>query len=439
MPERTATARLGGDQPPPAEDRPPPPGEQPLAFHDLSFQPDGDEVTVGRLDAGAFIVLPEDGAALLRRLVDGSTCTEAALWYADTYGETVDVADFVTSLDELGFLRPPGGPATPPPAPVRWQRLGRALFSPVGAVAYVLLISAWVAAMVRSPDLAPSYRHVFFTNYLSVVVVTMFVAQAPLILLHEAAHALAGRRLGLRSKLSIGRRLYYLVVQTTMDGLVAVPRRKRYLPILAGMLTDVAVLAALTLFAAATREADGNFSTVGGLALGLAYATVLRLVWQGFFFLQTDVYYLVVTVLGCVDLQKTSKQSVANGWARLRGRPAPHDPRDWHPRDRSAARWYSVLICVGYTFALLTMAVSLPPIASRAVHTVAAHLSGSGPHWWAGLADSVVFLLMVVGELVVVAVLYALERRSRRASASQTPQTPQASSRPDSSGVSHAR
>src|SRR5215813_14706271 len=70
-------------------------------------------------------------------------------------------------------------------------------------------------------------------------------------LVHEGYHALAGRRLGLNSTLRIGHRFIYVVFETSLDGLVAVPRRQRYLPMLAGMLTDVVALAALILAAAA--------------------------------------------------------------------------------------------------------------------------------------------------------------------------------------------
>ncbi|WP_406207426.1 hypothetical protein OH807_34785 [Kitasatospora sp. NBC_01560] len=411
MPERPAATEPGVGQPPHTE--------RPLAFHTLVFQPDGDEVTVGRLDEGTFVVLPADGAALLRRLVDGESRADAARWYAQTYGEPVDVDDFVSDLDELGFLRQPGEQAPPPPAPVRWQRLGRAVFSPAGGVLYLVLLAGWLTAMVRSPDLVPSYRHLFFTPYMSVLVAVMFLAQAPLILLHEAAHALAGRRLGLPSRLSIGRRLYFVVFQTALDGLVAVERRKRVLPMIAGMLTDVGVLAVLTLFAAATRTADGELSLLGGVALGLGYSTVLRLLWQCFFFLRTDVYYLVVTVLGCVDLQTTAKQLLADRWARLLRRPPPYDPEDWHPRDRAVARWYSVLMAVGYSVALVTMAVNLPPIVARAYRTVLEQLSGDPLHRLAGLADSVLFLLMTVGELALATVLFLRERRARRTAAAR--------------------
>ncbi|SEL16515.1 hypothetical protein [Streptacidiphilus jiangxiensis] len=395
--------------------------EQRLAFQRLTFLPEGDEVTVGVPDRDTYVVLPADGAALLRRLAEGSSCAAAAQWYLEEYGEPVDVADFVADLDELGFLRAPGedeGHGGPDEArqdvPVRWRRLGRAVFSPVGAVLYLALVAAWVAAMVRTPALVPNYHHLFFTRYLSVVMVSMFVAQMPLVLLHEAAHALAGRRLGLHSRLSIGRRLHYLVFLTTLDGLVSVPRRKRFLPILAGVLTDVAVLAALTLVAAVTRRGDGSLPLVGAVALAMAYLTVLRLLWQCWFFLQTDVYFLVVTVLGCVDLQTTAKQMLGDRCRALWGRAPRHDPERWHPRDRRVARWYSLMIVAGYGFLLGTLAYGLVPTAYKVFATVVDRLSGHGGGGTAAITDSALVLLLSIGEIAVAFGLYLRERRARR-------------------------
>lgn len=384
-----------------------------LAFHPLSFQEDGDEVTVGLIDQSSFVVLPADGAALLRRLVDGATATDAAAWFLATFGEPVDVAAFIDDLDELGFLRKAG--ETPAELPrIRWMRLGRMVFSPVGALTYVALIAAAIAAMVRSPVLVPSYRNLFFTHYMSIMALTFYLGQMPLILLHEVAHALAGRRLGLRSRLSIGRRLYFIVFQTTMDGLVGVPRGRRVLPILAGMLTDIGVVATLTLLAAATRDADGRLSLVGGVLLALAFTTVLRVAWQGWFFLQTDVYYLVVTVLGCVDLQTTARQLLANRLRHLLRRPARYDPALWHPRDYTVARWYSGMIVAGYGIALAVLATNVWPATIRVLGTVLGRLAGNGAQGGAGLADSAVILLLTVGELSLAAALFVRDHRHAR-------------------------
>ena len=168
---------------------------------------------------------------------------------------------FLDDLDELGFLRDPGE-AAQAALPVRWERLARLVFSPAGAGCLAAALIASAVVMVRSPELVPSYHDLFFTHYMTVLELVTFLGQFPLILLHELAHALAGRRLGLRTRLSIDRRMYYVVFVTEMDGLVTVPRRKRYLPMLAGMLTDLLVLAILILLADVTRQPDGAVSPV---------------------------------------------------------------------------------------------------------------------------------------------------------------------------------
>ena len=169
-----------------------------------------------------------------------------------------------------------------------------------------------MVACLLDPRLIPDHQNVFFTDYLLLVELTVVVGQAPLILLHEGAHVLAGRRLGLRTRVRLGQRWYFLVFETVMDGLVSVPRRQRYLPIVAGVLTDIGVIAALTLVAAATRASDGEFSLLGGICLALAFTTLPRIAWQFYFFLQTDGYYLVSTVLGTVDLHGAARGLLRN-------------------------------------------------------------------------------------------------------------------------------
>ena len=174
----------------------------------------------------------------------------------------------------------------------------------------------------------------FFTDYLLVIELTVLIGQAPLILLHESAHVLAGRRLGLRTRVRLGQRWYFLGLRNR-DGWnwVSVPRRQRYLPILAGVLTDIGVIAALTLIAAMTRSSDGTFTLVGGICLALAFTTLPRIAWQLYFFLQTDGYFLVSTVLGTIDLHGAATGLLRNRVNRWRRRPDLQTPMDtWHPR-----------------------------------------------------------------------------------------------------------
>ncbi|GAA2997317.1 hypothetical protein [Actinokineospora diospyrosa] len=380
--------------------------DRPLALHPLTFHADGEEVTVGRADIGLFGVFPPDGAELVRKLADGVTPNAAAAWYAEEYGETVDIGEFLEILVEYEMLVG-DGEVVAAVEPVRWRGLGRALFSWWAWAVYALVVLGGVAVMITVPGLAPHASNMFFTESLVVVQLALFFGQVPLILVHESFHALAGRRLGINSSLSIGRRFYFLVFETRMDGLVAVPRKQRYLPILAGLLADAVVLGLCALVAAVV----GPEHLVGRVALAFAFITLLRAVWQFYFFLRTDLYYLVCTVLGCNDLQTVAGQMLRLKVAKLlRRNSTPVDESSWHPRDREVARWYVWLLVAGYAFLALSGLFALVPAAAHVVQVIATRLSG-GPTAL-GLLDAALFLVLTIGPVIAAAVL---AYRSRRA------------------------
>ncbi|MEU8032683.1 hypothetical protein AB0C13_29300 [Streptomyces sp. NPDC049099] len=394
--------------------------DEPVRLHPLTYLEEGDEVTVGRADIESYGLFPPDGAALLRRLEAGTPPNAAAQWYTEQYGEQVDMAEFLDVLEELELVVKAGEKVAAPTGPVRWQRLGRAVFSPIAWGIYGLIVLAALVAMIRQPHLAPHYQNLFFTRR-SLVLLTLGIVlgQVPWILLHEAAHALAGRRLGLNSTLSISRRFYYVVFVTALDGLVAVPRRKRYLPMLAGMITDVLVVSGLTLVAAALQGADGVTADVRRLLLSMAFAVVLRLVWQFYFFLRTDLYYLAITVLGCNDLQTTARQMLRNRLMRLLNKPGRMaDESRWGERDRQIARWYAWLMVAGYVFLTVTLLTAAIPTGIRltevAVHKLGSDLSP------ANAADVLTFLVINFWEPVFAAYL-ALRAWRRRTRTSATP------------------
>ncbi|GIE91013.1 hypothetical protein [Actinoplanes regularis] len=378
----------------------------------LVYLDEGDEVTVGRPDTDSYAVLPADGAELVRRLADGMTPRAAARWYAEAFGADVDIEEFLADLAELN-LAEVGPQPVPAPAPVRFQRLGRLLLAPPALLGYGLIVLAAVVMAARHHDLAPGYGHLFFTPYFAVVEIGLFLGQFPLMLLHESAHVLAGRRLGLRTRVSVGFRFYYFVLQTEMDGLVAVPARKRVLPMVAGVGTDLVVASLLTLIAAALRGPGGSQPLLGRLALALAFTTLLRVVWQFYFFLRTDLYYVVSLVLGCVDLHGTAKAMLRNRFWRLRRRPDRLvDGSAWHPRDVRAGRWYAAFMVAGYGLSALMLVVAVLPAAYHFVSGVLGHLNGSAGV--RGVADAAAFLGLNLLQLALVATLAVRARRSRR-------------------------
>jgi hypothetical protein len=389
---------------------------QPLRLHPLTYLDEGDEVTAGRADTSSFGLFPADGAALLRQLEAGRPPAEAARWYAEQYGQEVDIGEFLEVLEDLGLIAADGEPAQPP-ARIRWQRLGAALFSKPAWAAYAALTGAAAVAMIRQPALAPAYGHLFFVRSSLVILMAGVVAgQLPLVLLHEAFHALAGRRLGLNSTLRIGRRFYYVVFVTSLDGLVAVPRRQRYLPMLAGMIADVLAVAGLTLAAAPLLHATGAAGLAGRLLLSMAFGAVLRLAWQFYFFLRTDLYYLATTAAGCNDLQTVARAMLVNRFWRLVRRPGRRaDPAAWHPRDASIARWYSWLMAGGYVLLTVMLVTTAFPVGVR-LTGIAVHELVTAPSP-ARIADALAFLGLNFWEPALAAglAIASLRRRVRPA------------------------
>lgn len=382
-----------------------------VRLHRLTMVAEDDGVMVGRPDIGSYALFPPEGAEALRMLDSGSTVAEVAVWYERTYETSLDLDDFLKVIEELQFVVGPGEerPAAPR---IRWQRLGRCVFARPAMLGYAVLIGAAMVAMVRRPALRPSFHHLFFTDQLSLIPIILTAALVPAILLHESFHALAGRRLGLPSTLSIGRRLYYVVAETRLDSLLSVPRRQRYLPFVAGILADLILISTLTLVAAAL-SGNGVAGWLSGLFLAIAFTSVLRLIWQLMFYLETDLYFVFTTALRCADLHNAARFNIKAGVRRLLHREPPQPDVEWTDRDRLVARWYSPLLVLGYAFSLGSLAWAGVPAALHFWSLILDRFQGSSTQV-EGIVDAVVFIALTLWQPVLLAYVFLRDRRARK-------------------------
>jgi hypothetical protein len=349
---------------------------------------------------------------------------QAGSWYQSTYGEPVDLNDFLSTIESLGFL---ASSQTMPGADrqaseqdeeqvgLRW--LGRAVFSPVAWLVYLAVLVGWAFMVTQHHGLAPHPRQVFFTDSLLLVQLTLIFGQAPCIFLHEAFHVLAGRRLGLSSRLQPNTRLYFVVFETEMNGLLTVPRRRRYLPFLAGMVLDVQLICGLGLLAFATGAAGPHPSLLPRLLLAVALPVVPRLGFQFLLFLQTDIYYVFATALGCYDLHAATSALIRNRIHRLLGHPERMvDESQWSERDRQVARWYAPFAIAGAGVMIALGVLVVVPILAHVAALVAGGLgdNNSGPRFW----DTAVSITFNGLQILLFAVIALRNRaRSRRGSA----------------------
>jgi hypothetical protein len=385
----------------------------PLTFHPLSFVPEGPDVLVGRLGSDSYAVLPADGAELLNRMTTGTAPTDAAAWYEATYGQTLDIDDFMASIADLGFLCHEGQPAVPAAAPVGLQRLAAAVFSVPAFVLYAAIFVGYLASVLADPQVAPNPKHIFVTDSLALVEILVVFGQLPWLCLHEAAHVLAGRRVGLPSRLGFGTRLYFVVFETRMPSLLSVPRRQRYLAFVAGMLLDVVAISGLGLLAYATHLAGGAWNTVGAVALAMAFPICTRLAYQFLLFLETDVYYVVATALGCYDLHAATKAIVANRIWRVLRRPDRIQSLDvWTDQDRRVARAYAPFFTAGVAVIITVGVFAIIPVLTEIARLgrVALAQGTSSPRFW----DAVVFISLNLAQFTFLAYLSVRKRLQLR-------------------------
>lgn len=375
-----------------------------------------DGVMVGRPDIGSYALFPAEGAEALGMLEAGTPMSAVAAWYEQTCGSSLDVADFLEVLGDLQFMLAEGEDRPAEPI-IRWQRLGRWTFSWPAWAAYAALTIAAVVAMIRAPYLRPTYHHIFFTHYLSLIPVVLTAALIPAILLHESYHALAGRRLGLPSTLTIGRRFYYLVAETRLDSLFSVPKTKRYLPFLAGMLADIVLISALTLVAALLHDL-GLPTWCAGVCLAIAFSGLLRVIWQFMFYLETDLYFVISHALRCPDLQAAARFRINVRLRRLVHRLPPQAEIVWGERDEGMARWYAPVLLAGYGFSLFSLLWAGIPSAVHFFSLIIDRFIGAGAPA-TGILDALSFIGLSSLQWGLVIYVAVRDRRARRARANQ--------------------
>lgn len=329
-----------------------------VRFLPFTRQIEGEDAVIGRPEARVFLALPVEALELLDELQAGKSIGEVQEEHRRKTGELPDLESLLSYLEERGFLAPDGplaaGSVSRPETPIRYhfagfpQGLAQKLFGRAALTAYGLLILLAMAAAFGDPRLRPSWKHLFFDQHVTLMASLLMVSGLLLTFLHEMGHLVAARARGVSCTLGISNRFWVLVAETDMTGVWALPRSQRYLPILAGPLVDAVCGAFLTLVL------FGHYHGLIGLpplltrfVQALATVYILKMVWQLYFFVRTDFYYVYTMTFGCRNLMKDTQDFLRNRFFRLIRRTPPVDQSHIPAREMKAIRFYSGFWLVG--------------------------------------------------------------------------------------------
>jgi hypothetical protein len=213
---------------------------------------------------------------------------------------------------------------------------------------------------------------------------------------HEVCHWLAARAEGVSSRITVSRRLYFLVLEIDLTGLWSLPRRRRYSALLAGMAFDSVVLAGLLI--ARFGDSAGLWAlgeAAGRMLTALTFVEIVEIVSQFWIFARTDLYAVLITATGCVNLLRVNHLMVRRAVRRT----TPEQERELaesHERDLQVARWFRWAYLLGLGAAVWFFVVYFAPATIRLVTWIVTSLAHSGlasEHFWEALLFGGLLLL----------------------------------------------
>lgn len=279
----------------------------------LSVQKEGESYYIGNAELDEFYQFPEEGLNIIRMLQGGASVATIETTLAQTSEESIDVREFIDTLLEIGFIHPEAERH-------RFQesveavrntdkrlvfranpRIARMVFSWPSLVLYLGIVGYAAYSAIQDPQLRLNLEAFYLERNLTLTLVVLLLMYAFTASLHELGHMLAAARQGVDSRLGFSNRLWDIVAEADMTGLLALPREKRYLPMAAGMLVDVFSIAAITLILKWLFANSPNGFAIQ-LLQALALQITISITWQFNIFLRTDVYYLICNYFGYADL-----------------------------------------------------------------------------------------------------------------------------------------
>jgi putative peptide zinc metalloprotease protein len=397
--------------------------QQRLVLRPLSVTRQDNEFLVGDPVGGDFVALPEIAIIIIDAIRSGHSLGEVAEIAARHAGEDVDVIDFAETLIELGFVaeidsHPLDGQARRRGDGGRigeWlAQLARPLFSSPAWLVYGALFTACVATLVIQPRFRPRGSDLLFLPNPAESIALVTLAGCLIASLHECAHWLAARVEGVPARIGVGRRWYFLVLQTDLTALWSLPRRRRFGPLLAGMALH-SVLLSVLLTARITAHAGiwHPATTVTRLIAALAASTVVGLAFQFFIFLRTDLYAVLVTRLGCLNLTRVTQLVLKRSVRELPERER-FELDQASSNDLRTARWYRWLYLAGILGAAWFFVTFFGPDVLTITRWTASSLRSTAPSqpaFW----EALLFAALALAPVVLTILLYLQERFRRLA------------------------
>ncbi|AZU60840.1 hypothetical protein [Neobacillus mesonae] len=360
--------------------------------------------------SGEFYEMPEVCIAAIKLMDNGKTLDEIEHQLKEQYpNEEVDLLDFAEQLLELQLIAEIDGVKVEKEEKENhslgylWisSRLGKFFFNKTAYLIYITLFFVNVFVFVIHPSLFPNYKDLFIFDYMFLNIPIWMVVSFILVLVHELGHVLAMRASNLPTKLGVGHRLFFVVLETDMSLAWKLPSKKRNILYLAGLCFDTVILFLALAGQLVFANGPGIFLSILQV---IVLDTFIRMVYQCCIYMKTDLYYLFENVSGCYNLMENAQQQLSKlipFW-----KPAQQEEVMYEDEKRTVL-FYSIFYLLGVGLTLLLFAVYYIPQLLFALKKVLPGFSQgmtTMPFW-----DAAIFTLQIV--IGILLLLYSWQKK----------------------------
>lgn len=397
-----------------------------LTMHNLIMRTEDGDYIIGRMETGEFIALPEVGHIVVDLFQKNNSLQEIKGYLWQEYELDFDVETFVENLIELDFVKAIDGQPVESGVEQKvtfpWLQSYHVqwLFSKPIKFLYVLLLMAAGLTIITRPELVPNYNDFFWSTRGSIVIFLNTILFITNLTLHELAHLAAARSLGVSAYVNLGTRLHDLVLQTNVTGLWAIPRNKRYRVYLAGIAWDLIPISVAILLLA---HADIPL-VVRNILSTLILLNFFGVIWQFQFYMRTDIYFVVLSLMRCYSLFDDSlaylrylfnliKRSL---FSKQSEDPTENPLKYLSPRDQWKVKSYTILMILGSSISLaIFFAYGIPILVILFIEAFHSVQQGIDQSQTMLVLDGLVVIL-VEGTFQLVFVVTFLKNRRKRLS-----------------------
>ncbi len=367
-----------------------------LSLYPLKIRKDSKNFIVEDIHSGDFFEMPAVCIDAINMINEGLPLYHIEEVLQRNYpNEQVEIVSFVEDLLELGLVRSIDGEAISrrtmsdkQNGGLGWisPKVGRTFFNRYSSFLYFLIILSIILLFVFKPGLFPAYEDIFLFDLMISNLVVFLALSFFLVVVHEFGHVLAVRAEGLPTKIELGHRLFFIVLETDMSRVWSLKPEKRYRLYLAGMYFDAVVL----FLGLMVQILFVEHYYVVGIAKMVVFSTFIRVIYQFCVYMKTDMYYVLENWSGCYNLMESGQKLLKQWFPFL---PIGEKSSSFDGEDKFI-RPYALFYLLGVLLTIvITVFYNLPLIIHAGILVLPGFIEpASSIHFW----DATVFLLQFV-------------------------------------------